>query len=187
MYDELNPPRMHQETFARFRHRQGQWRGHRRMLHWVPMLIASVVLYLHITAPPPSISRYNYKRIEEGMTEREVERIIGTRPGEYESSEHSGRELEWIGGGEPRCCESSGHSGRYLEQFWSYPVLAVQWSNHYGRLCIGYGMDGRVSYKSLKYDPSVIPEQPELWPSWKRLLVRSVPVKGSVVLFFSPF
>jgi hypothetical protein len=144
---------VNRHTLALCRRRQ-RWRVRDWIVYGVLILTTLVLAYLHVAAPPPSISCDSYELITAGMTEREVERIVGTRPGGY--GEFSGPDAE-------------------LSQKWSAPLRWSDWGNDYGILSVGYDADGRVCYKSLEYHPRSVPEHPELWPWWKRLAHRSIP------------
>jgi hypothetical protein len=162
--ENLKSPGINQVELALFRGRK-RWKTGEWVLYWIPLLAAGVVAYLHFTAPPPSISRDNYERVEAGMTEREVERIIGTRPGGYEV---------FYGPGDR------------LSQEWADPEGVVRWGNGYGILSVGYNAEGRVCTKQLEYNSHSVPEHPELWPWWKRLFNRSVPERKPDIVY-SPF
>jgi hypothetical protein len=140
----------------------------RRLRDWlllaVPVLAALTIAYLHLTSPPPAISRQSYERIIVGMSEREVKEIIRARPGGYE---------RFWGPGES------------LKHEWNEAGRWIRWGNRYGILAVGYDADGRVCAKRLEYHPRLTPEQPELWPWWRRLVNRSVPEREPHVIYIS--
>src|SRR5579859_7608868 len=86
------------------RHAFSPQRHFRRLRSWewaalvlVPVLATLSLGYLHLTSPPPCISRSSYERITAGMTERDVHRIIRARPGGYHYFVNEGELLvqEW--------------------------------------------------------------------------------------------
>jgi hypothetical protein len=156
-------PGYNRETLTLLR-RLKRWRKRDWIFYWTPLLSASAVIYLYLTALPPSISRSSYERIAAGMTEREVEQIIGTRPGGYEL---------YCG------------PGKQLSKKWADPMRVTRWVNHYGILAMGYNVDGQVCSKRLEYHAVLVPERPELWPWWKRLLNRSIPKQQPEIVFIS--
>src|ERR671913_283071 len=58
-----------------------------RVRDWVAfnlcLLAAGVITYLHLSSPPPAISTETYRRIEMGMTWREVHAVVRAMPGGY--------------------------------------------------------------------------------------------------------
>ena len=153
----------YRKTFTLFR-RLKRWRKRDFIFYWGPLLAVCFVTYLRLTAPRPSISRDIYERVAAGMTEREVERIVGTRPGGYEM--FSG-------------------SGKQLSREWADPERVAHWGNRYGILSVGYSLDRRVCSKQLEYHPYSVPEHPELWPWWKRLVNRSIPEREPARFYIS--
>ncbi len=135
------------------------------VVYCVLVLITLSLAYLHFTSPPPLISRENYERIREGMPEGEIERMVGARPGGY----------EWFWG-----------PGAQLSQEWAAPQRWSRWGNSYGILSVGYNAKGQVCCKRLEYNSRSVPERPELWSWWKRLVHRSVPWSEPAAIY-SPF
>jgi hypothetical protein len=131
-----------------------RWRRRDWLFVSVPTDLAIIVMYLHVTSPPPAISLANYERITVGMREREVERIVRARAGGYGWFHNEGKRLSQECG---------------IAERWSC------WGSDYGILEVGYDTTGRVCCKRLEYEPYGNPVQSDLWPWWRRLFDRSVP------------
>src|SRR5262249_3717297 len=87
-------------------------------------------------------------------SERDVDRIIRARPGDYGCFPNSG---EW------------------LSQEWGTAERWVFWADGFGILKVGYDDEGKVCGKKLEYRPNNTPARPDLGPWWRRLVKRSMP------------
>lgn len=164
MFGESLPHSMDGTTIAMLRSWR-RWRPRERTIHALIIVSATILLCLHVSAPPPSISRYIYERISVGMTERTVEKIIGTRPGGYEDY----------------CWPTD-----RLQREWSNAERWSRWGDKYGVLAVGFDPEGRVCSKRLEYDDNKVPRRPDLWPWWKRLVNRTIPSSNPGIIH-SPF
>jgi hypothetical protein len=129
MEEVRNEARASGEAFAAFR-RCRHWRPRHWFLFSIPLAVSLAIAWLHVTSPPPDLSVEKYKRICEGMTEAEVEEIIGARPVGYGY---------FVGPGD------------VLEEDWHSAVRWLRWSDSAGYLSVGLDADGRVSTKSFQY------------------------------------
>jgi hypothetical protein len=146
-----DPPDTGKERGAVCAHQK--WRRRVWFLLLVPVFVLLALAYLHFTSPPPELSVENVARIREGMTELEVEGIVGARSGGYG--------IFW----------GPGHS---LSEEWGKPVRSRRWSDETGYLTVGFGADGRVCKKVYQYHPtSQRPTRRASW--WEKLIRRSVP------------
>ena len=158
MEEVRNEPHATGEAFAAF-HRLRHWRTRHWLLFTVPVFGSLIVAYLHFTSPPPNLSVESYERIREGMTEAEVEDIIGARPGGYG--------LFW-GPGELR------------KEEWGTPVRAIRWTDEFGYLTVGLDVNGRVCKKVYEFAPQR-PSAPRPRGSWwEELSWRSIPREPGV-------
>jgi hypothetical protein len=153
MDEERRAAVVDRQTVAALR-KLGRVRAREWALFWVPVLSALFVGYLHLTSPPPSISRATYEQIAAGMSEQEVEGLIRARPGAYGCF--------W-------------NVGQRLGEEWGRAQRWVWWGDSYGILSVGYDAEGRVCSKKLAYHPGGTPRTPDQWPWWRRLFDRSVP------------
>jgi hypothetical protein len=144
-------------------HRFRRMRLRDKTLFLIPIIVALGLAYLRFTSPPPSISISGYGKILGGMSEPEAEAIVSARPGGY-------------------VCFSG--PGKMLAEDWGIAIRWSRWGNRYGVLSIGFDADDRVCAKRLEYDPTRVPEQPELWPWWKRMVNRSRPETEPIVFIW---
>jgi hypothetical protein len=149
----------------------------RRMKRWrvrdwavySPLVVGSVALvYLCGTSPPPDISRGAYDRIQQGMTEWEVDDIVGARPGGYEL---------FIAPGDR------------LERNWGTPERWASWGNRDGILTVAFDAEGRVCGKGLEHHPSAegVLQSPAPRGWWARLVRRAVPDRQTRSVYLGPF
>lgn len=163
MEENTTPTQVESSAFAPGRRLRPR-RGRHPVFLALSLVATGSLLYFGLTSPPPSISVESYERIAEGLTEGEVHRIVGARPGGYGTSV------------DPHTC---------LVAEWAETERHVRWGNRFGILSVGFGRDGRVSSKRLEYNPNATPEWPELWSWWRRQMNRSTPTPEPSFVFIS--
>ena len=127
-----------------------------------PLLLVSLILlvafvaYLKLTSPPPDLSPEVYDAIREGMTQREVEHLVGARPGNYRTVVLSFEDRR-----------------RRFQQNWGQaPHTFIFWQFDQTTLDVGFDADGRVCAKQLLAEDR--PAAPRL-QGWRRLVDRYQP------------
>ncbi len=111
----------------------------------------AVALFLLWPGPDPG-TRATYDRIQNGMTESEVEAVVGLPPGDYATAP-----TEY----------DRGTAG--FEEFKAIPGL-VQWSGDEGTILVGFDFSWRVAKKA--YWPAVGKTEKSTLRSWLRRLRR---------------
>src|SRR5262245_49034194 len=103
-----------------------RWRTRDWVVYNSLLLVAAVVVYLHLTSPPPAVSPEASDRIAVGMTWEEVHAVVGAHPGGYGCFLGPGTELS-AGAG---------------------PLARTdRWGSPHGLLNVGYDATGRVCRK----------------------------------------
>jgi hypothetical protein len=116
-------------AFACLRQLQ-RWRRRDWLLLLITVFLIVALFWLLFSSPPPDLSPEAFNRIHHGMTEEEVETIIGARPGGYAEF------WEW---------------GETLAEEWDKACSRQEWADKHGYLCVGYDEHGYVCSKRLQY------------------------------------
>jgi hypothetical protein len=105
--------------------------------------------FVWLTLPPPGVTRENYERIREGMSQADVEAVLGVPPGAY------GR------GGIAEIASSNSilvFDPSWRTECWAGDTISIQ---------VSFDTDGRVAWKSYSV---ILREQETFWERLRRLL-----------------
>jgi hypothetical protein len=148
-------------------HRLQSWRRCDWLLFWLTGLLVLVLLWLHLSYPAPDLSPEAFTHIHQGMTEEEVEAVIGAPPGGY---------------------AVFSRRGETITEEWNESHKLQEWGDVHGYLRVGYDQHGYVCSKRLQYH---IPREEYVWDRgscWERLKHRAIPSQKPTIFYWcSPF
>jgi hypothetical protein len=112
-----------------------------RRPRWLPLLSVAVVLILValllpvLHRPPPAYARERFDQIQDGMTEDQVEGLLGGLRGVHDKDRFNSTMTSAVGTG----------AGRSHLSWWYFPGCDIE---------VGFDKDGRVCLKIFKSLPS---------------------------------